>query len=177
MDVLTILLIFFIAAAAHMPASPSSAPAEKNTATPPVNPLSDAQAALEKHGIAARMEPRGLVISLPQSILFGSGDDQVSADAFPMVAQIAAVIVDLPNRVSFIGHADSVPIHNRRFRSNWELSAARGLSLLELFRDQHGIPESRLSMSSDGINRPKGSNDTAEGRAENRRVEIVILSQ
>jgi chemotaxis protein MotB len=197
MDVLTILLIFFIAVAAQLPARPQvtstsstlpavnsaqadSKPVQASMAAetpPPHSALADAQQALEKLGIDAKMEPRGLVISLPQRILFASGEDRVSANALPIVEEIAGVIRQTPNRVSLIGHADSVPIHNRRFANNWELSAARGLRLLELLTSRYAIPESRLSVASDGTNRPLGSNETEDGRASNRRVEIVLLTE
>lgn len=184
MDVLTILLIFFIAVAAQLPARPQpvSASSETPAHTALANSvadslLADAQKTLQQHGIDAKMEPRGLVISLPQQILFASGEDRVSAGALPVVDQIAEVIREVPNRVSLIGHADSVPIHNRRFANNWELSAARGLRLLELLTGRYSIPESRLSVASDGANRPRGSNDTEDGRASNRRVEIVLLAE
>lgn len=175
MDVLTILLIFFIAVAAQLPARPPVAAAPSAPATQHT-PLSDAQKTLEKSGIDVKMEPRGLVISLPQQILFASGEDRVSADALPMVDEIARVIRDVPNRVSLIGHADSVPIHNWKFANNWEPSAARGLRLLELLTGRYAIAESRLTVSSDGTNRPRGSNETQNGRASNRRVEIVLLA-
>jgi chemotaxis protein MotB len=74
-----------------------------------------------------------------------------------------------------VGHADTTPIHNRRFRDNWQLSAARSLSLLALLTSDYGIPESRLSIESFGSNHPLGPNDTEAGRAANRRVEILIL--
>ncbi len=170
MDVLTILLIFFVAAAAH-----DLAPPAKAAAPEPVLPLIEVQKKLEQQGFEVRREPRGLVISLPQTILFSSGDDRIGGDAIPMVGQIAGVLRDIPNRVILIGHADAMPIHNRVFKNNWELSAARGLRLLELLTGSYGIPESRLSVASDGAYRPKGPNDTADGRASNRRVEIVIL--
>jgi len=191
MDMLTILLIFFIAIAAKLPAHPPADPppvAATPTPTPvptlvptpevPDRPaLSNAQQILEKHGLDVRLEKRGLVISLPQTILFASGDDRISASALPIVEQIADVLRDVPNQVSLIGHADSIPIHNRRFKNNWELSAARGLRLLETLNTRFGIAESRLSVSSDGANRPRSSNDTPDGRAENRRVEIVVLDE
>lgn len=191
MDMLTILLIFFIAIAAKLPAHPQADPppvAATPTPTPvptlvptpevPDRPaLSNAQQILEKHGLDVRLEKRGLVISLPQTILFASGDDRISASALPIVEQIADVLRDVPNQVSLIGHADSIPIHNRRFKNNWELSAARGLRLLETLNTRFGIAESRLSVSSDGANRPRSSNDTPDGRAENRRVEIVVLDE
>jgi len=179
MDVLTILLIFFIAVAARLPAHPKAAAPQSTEAAPKPapSPLAEEQKSLRQHGIDAKIEPRGLVISLPQQILFASGDDRVSASALPVVDQIAEVIRRVPNRVSLIGHADSRPIHNRRFANNWELSAARGLRLLELLTGRYAIPESRLSLSSDGSNRPRASNETGDGRASNRRVEIVLLAE
>jgi chemotaxis protein MotB len=123
------------------------------------------------------MEPRGLVISLPQTILFASGNDEVSADARSTVQQIAAVLREIPNRVTLVGHADAVPIHNRRFKNNWELAAARSLRLLELLGRDGGIEESRLSVASFSSFDPKDTNATADGRASNRRVEIVILDE
>jgi len=97
--------------------------------------------------------------------------------AFSVVSQIAAVIATVPNKVALVGHADSVPIHNKRFRNNWELSAARSVNLLEVLSARYGIAESRLSVQSFGSNDPKGPNDTVEGRAENRRVEILLLDE
>jgi outer membrane protein OmpA-like peptidoglycan-associated protein len=180
-DVLTILLVFFIVAAAktlpvqaETPPPPPPPPAKIEA---PKSPLADAQDKLKALGFEAILEPRGLVISLPQAILFAAGDDRVSREAIPVIADVAKVLGTLPNQVSLIGHADATPIHNQRFKNNWELSAARGLRLLELLTNTYNIPESRLSVSSDGANRPLSSNETAEGRASNRRVEILILNQ
>jgi chemotaxis protein MotB len=178
LDVLTILLIFFVAVTAHGLTSTAKPPAPAALAPPPVvtrQALRAAQEKLKASGIDPKLEARGLVISLPQTILFPSGEDQIGEDALPVVGHIADVLREMPNRVSLVGHADSIPIHNRRFRNNWELSAARGLKLLELLSDKYGIDESRLSVASDGPYQPKDSNETPEGRAANRRVEIVIL--
>jgi chemotaxis protein MotB len=100
----------------------------------------------------------------------------VREQALPALSQIAAVIRETDNRVALVGHADTIPIHNRRFHSNWELSAARSLSLLGLLTTRYGIAESRLSIQGYGSNVPLGSNDTEAGRAANRRVEILILT-
>jgi chemotaxis protein MotB len=214
-DVLTILLVFFIAAAAKTfgaradpktaptgsssvvaagapiitapqaitPAAltPSSsavsaAPPLPNMAELPRSALADALEKLKAQGVAARLEPRGLVISLPQTVLYSPGEDQVSRTAIPVVEQVVEILRTLPNKISLIGHADATPIHNRRFKNNWELSAARGLRLLELLSTNYGIEESRLSVSSDGANQPASPNDTPEGRATNRRVEILVLN-
>jgi chemotaxis protein MotB len=174
MDILTILLIFFVAAAAQ---TTLPHPVEKLVEKIPEPPrLGEPQRKLTSLGLDLKMEPRGLVISLPQSILFGSGDDAISPQAKAMVGEIAAVLRQIPNRVTLIGHADAVPIHNRRFKNNWELAGARSLRLLELLR-QDAIDESRLSVASDSSFDPKAPNDTPDGRARNRRVEIVILDQ
>jgi chemotaxis protein MotB len=136
-----------------------------------------AQQRLQQSGLDLRLEERGLVISLPQTILFSSGQDRINQAALPVISQIADVLRDLTNKVSLVGHADAIPIRNHRFKNNWELSAARGLRILEVLRKRYGIPESRLSVVSYGSYSPKGPNDTVDGRAENRRVEIVILDE
>lgn len=175
MDVLTILLIFFVAAAAQS-AMPKPVPIPVPEKTPEAHAeLLKPQRKLESLGLDLKMEARGLVISLPQTILFASGDDAVSPQARPTVEQIAAVLRGIPNKVSLVGHADAVPIHNRRFKNNWELAAARSLRLLEMLGRDCGIEESRLSVASYSSFDPKDSNATADGRASNRRVEIVIL--
>ena len=173
-DIVTILLILFVAVSAQgMKArvAPSRGPAP----VPARAGLLEAERKLKQQGLDLRMEPRGLVISLPQAVLFPSGEDQVSPLAFPTLAQIAAVVLETNNRVALVGHADTMPIHNKRFRNNWELSAARSLNLLSLLTTEYGIPESRLSIQSYGSNNPRGSNDTEDGRAANRRVEILLL--
>ena len=192
MDVLTILLIFFVAMAAKSLERPKEKPAPAIVAAAlppkpaePARPsvpegrqkLLDAQKALEQHGLDLRMEPRGLVISIPQAVLFPSGGDQVGSQALPIVAHIAGVLREIPNEVSLVGHADAVPIHNRHFKNNWDLSTARSLNLLAMLSRQYGINESRLSVASYGPYRPTGPNDTPDGRARNRRVEIVILDE
>ena len=177
-DIVTVLLILFVAVAAQglrdhpvQAAAPKPAPPQSHPA------LQQAQQRLQQQGLDLHREARGLVISVPQAVLFASGDDRISPEAFPMVAQIAAVLTDIKNKVILVGHADAIPIHNQRFKSNWELSAARSLSLLELLTTRYSIDDSRLSIQSYGSYNPKTSNDTEDGRAENRRVEILILDE
>jgi len=123
------------------------------------------------------LDSRGVVISLPQALLFPPGEDHINADAMETVGAIGDFLRTIPNHVSLVGHSDAIPIHNLRFSSNWELASARGLRLLELLSSRYGIDESRLSVQSYGSNDPKSSNDTPDGRAINRRVEIVILEK
>jgi chemotaxis protein MotB len=176
-DMVTILLIFFVSIAAQSMKARVSAPKPLRpqvTFTPRAT-LVEAERKLKPQGLDVRLEPRGLVISLLQSVLFASGQDQVSPQAFPALSKIAAVLRETNNKVALVGHADTVPIHNRRFRDNWQLSAARSLNLLALLTTQYGIDESRLSIQSYGSNHPLSPNDTEAGRAANRRVEILIL--
>jgi len=186
-DVLTVLLILFVAMAA---ATPDSPPPLRPATPTPITPLQasvspspsrekliQAELRLRKHGLDLRLEPRGLVITLSQAVLFESGEDRVIPSALPVISQIADVLRDSTNKIELVGHADTVPIHNQRFKNNWELSAARSLSLLTLLATRYGIDESRLSVSSHGSYDPKSPNDTANGRAENRRVEILLLDE
>jgi chemotaxis protein MotB len=174
LDVLTILLILFVAIAAQALQTPE--PVVKAVATP-VSPMVAIQKELEQSNLDVTRDPRGVVISLPQALLFAPGEDHINADALETVGAIGDVLRKIPNNVSLVGHSDAIPIHNRRFSSNWELASARGLRLLELLSSRYGIDESRLSVQSYGSNDPKSSNDTPDGRASNRRVEIVILEK
>lgn len=179
-DVMTILLILFVALAARAVRQPQAAPAPSRkdaSAEASGGALLRTKAVLESRGIRPTLEARGLVISLPQAILYPSGEDHVSPAALPLIAEIAGVLRKLPNKVTLVGHADPLPIHNGRFNNNWELSAARSLRLLELLTSRYGIAEARLAVSSLGSYSPRRPNDTEQGRAENRRVEIVILNE
>jgi chemotaxis protein MotB len=175
-DVMTILLILFVAIAARgvprnrpaVPAKPAAVP------MPAPSPLERARSMLERKGLQPRLEGRGLVISLPQAVLFASGDDQVAASAMPTISEIADVLAGTTNHIVLAGYADATPIRNARFHSNWELSAARALSLMRLLNTELGVDASRMSVAGYGSYDPRESNETAAGRAENRRVEIII---
>jgi len=126
--------------------------------------------------IELHMEARGLVVSLHEGGFFESGDDKVIPGSFPAIAKIAAVVQDLPNPVRLEGHTDSVPIHSERFDSNWELSAARAIAMLNLMATKYSIPRSRCAIAGYAETMPVDSNKTAAGRARNRRVDVVILN-
>lgn len=140
--------------------------------------LNKALAAEIKEGkLEIKAEARGLVISMQQAAFFPSGDDNIDPKTYDSVEKIAKIIGDGPNPIRLEGHTDSQPIHSARFASNWELSSSRGISMLHLLSDRYGIPHERLAVVGYADTVPKDSNDTAEGRARNRRVDIVILNQ
>ncbi len=131
---------------------------------------------IETGKIQVSMEPRGLVVSFKQAALFPSGEDEVSDEAYQSLEKVAAAMAKIPNPVRLEGHTDSRPIKNSRFRSNWELSAGRSIALLEILSTRFGAPRERISIAGYADNAPLASNDTEEGRARNRRVDIVILN-
>ena len=132
---------------------------------------------IEAGRIQISMQPRGLVISFQQAALFPSGEDLISAEAYPGLEKVAAAIVKIPNPVRLEGHTDSRPINTPRFRSNWDLSAARSIALLEMFASRFGLPRNRMSIAGYADTAPAASNDTQAGRAHNRRADIIILNE
>lgn len=131
---------------------------------------------LQQGKLQVQLLPRGLVVSMREATFFESGAETVSPASIPILARIAAIVRELPNPIRVEGHTDSRPIHNSRFRSNWELSTARGIAILELMRDRFHVPASRMAVVGYAENAPADTNDTEEGRAHNRRVDLVLLS-
>jgi chemotaxis protein MotB len=127
--------------------------------------------------LEVRMERRGLVISLREASFFPPGDDRLNLTTLPTLEVIAREIGKHENPLRLEGHTDSIPIQTARFRSNWELSAARGIAMLELFAQRFGIGRSRMAIAGFADTAPVSGNDTAEGRSRNRRVDIVILNE
>ncbi|MFN7922327.1 MAG: flagellar motor protein MotB [Bryobacteraceae bacterium] len=127
--------------------------------------------------VSIKMESRGLVISFHQAAFFPSGGDEIPVEAVATLEKVAETLAPLPNPVRFEGHTDSIPIKgNGRFRSNWELSAARAIAMMEALVECCGLPRERFSIGGYAENAPVADNSTDEGRGRNRRVDIVILN-
>lgn len=126
--------------------------------------------------IEVHLEGRGLVISLKEAAYFPSGGDAIAAETSASIDKIATAIRELPNQVRLEGHTDSVPIHTERFRSNWELSAARSIAMLERLTTKYQIPHERFAIAGYADTVPIAPNDSEQNRARNRRVDIVILN-
>jgi chemotaxis protein MotB len=127
--------------------------------------------------IEIRMEARGLVVSLRQAAFFPSGEDAINANSLSSFEKITSVIAKLPNNIRLEGHTDSVPINTPRFRSNWELSAARAIAVMELLASRYGISRIRMAIAGYADTVPVAPNDNEVDRARNRRVDVVILNQ
>lgn len=127
------------------------------------------------HTISLEMGRDGLVISLREAGFFESGSATPKPEALPTLRRIAAKLGTTPYDLRIEGHTDNVPIHNGQFDSNWELSTARATHIARLLLEMKVIPPDRISAAGYGEFHPVASNDTAEGRAENRRVDLVVM--
>jgi chemotaxis protein MotB len=117
----------------------------------------------------------GIRLILQEKILFPSGSAELKPETYPILDKLYEILKDLPNPVEVEGHTDSIPISTEKFPSNWELSTARASSIVRYFIAK-GINPERLKASGYADTKPIASNATPEGRAQNRRVEIVILN-
>lgn len=118
---------------------------------------------------------RGVELEINASALFKQGEADIEPEARKTLADAAKVLADNDFAIEVEGHTDNLPISTAKFPSNWELSSARASSVVRLFIDQ-GILAGRLKAVGSADNQPVESNDTAEGRARNRRVTITVLT-
>lgn len=115
-----------------------------------------------------------VTIALPESILFQPGEAQVRAEALPFLKALSEVVIELDRPISIHAHTDNVPIRTVQFPSNWELSMGRAVMVARMCAELYGVPTPHLSASGFADGQPVASNETPEGRAQNRRVEIVV---
>lgn len=130
---------------------------------------------LANHTVRLTEDSRGLTISLAESGFFDPGSAVMHAGTLPVVDRIAATLRPLTFGIRVEGHTDNTPIHTAQFPSNWELSTARATFVLQYLISKGAIPPPRLSAVGYGEYRPVTANETSEGRAANRRVDLVIL--
>jgi flagellar motor protein MotB len=117
-----------------------------------------------------------VTIQLKDQVLFPSGSDKVSPSAERTLDELAQSLKLVEGPVIVEGHTDNVPIVGGRFRSNWELSAARAFSVIDALTKK-GVPPGGLSAWGFGEFRPVASNEDLEGKARNRRIEIVVFKK
>lgn len=117
----------------------------------------------------------GIVIRIKEGVLFDTGKAQIKGEFASTLSRIGAVINQVGNEVVIEGHTDNVPIHTGEFANNHWLSNARATQVMDYFVGQVGIQPARLATAGYGENKPLVPNDTFEGRAKNRRVEIRLL--
>lgn len=132
---------------------------------------------IKNQQVSLQMRDKGLVITFVADVLFDPGKAKIKSEAYPILDKVAVVLKEnVPDlKVGIEGHTDNVPIKYSGWKSNWELSTARALSVLHYLINQEGVSAERLSAIGYGEFQSVASNDTKEGRQLNRRVEVVIL--
>lgn len=115
-----------------------------------------------------------IVMTLPDTVLFRSGESVLRPEARPFIQAISEVLIELDRHVRVEGHTDNVPIATAKFPSNWELSATRAVTVVRVFSEQYGVQSDHFTAVGHADSRPLADNLTPENRAKNRRVEIVV---
>jgi len=144
--------------------------------------MNDAKAEIEKeieaeqqqNNVEVLQSEEGITIRIKDKALFESGGAEIKEGILPLLNKIGGVLAQMPNTVEVVGHTDNRPISNERFPNNFWLSNARALNVLDVFINEVGIGPERLSAIGYGEFRPLVPNDSPDGQAQNRRVEIKI---
>lgn len=119
---------------------------------------------------------RGLIVSLKEAGFFNSGQATIKPEAYELINTIAEVMTQYNNPLRLEGHTDNVPISTAQFPSNWELSTARATNGLKYLLKNFDVDANKISATGYAEFRPIADNATPEGRAKNRRVDLVMLS-
>jgi len=150
----------------------------------PVDPMAQVRERIEKELAGAitagqleiGADDRGLVLSLPESATFPVASADVTAAAQAVIDRVATTLEPLEVAVRIEGHTDDTPIKTVRYSSNWELSTARATNVVQFLTRDGAIAPERLSAAGYGPFRPVADNASADGRARNRRVDVVVLN-
>jgi chemotaxis protein MotB len=131
---------------------------------------------IEKHTVTVQANREGIVVSLRETGFYESGSANLRPSSTESIDRLAAVLQAHTEALRIEGHSDNQPIHNARFDSNWELSTARAADLVKLLITRYNFDPARLAASGYAEFHPVSPNDTPDGRARNRRVDVVILN-
>ena len=116
-----------------------------------------------------------LLIRLDQEIFFDSGSADILPEGEAVLSSIAVSLREIENEIMISGHTDNVPMTNKKYATNWELSTARATNVVRYFVEVENLEPSLFTATGNGEYRPVGDNNTPEGRQQNRRIEIKIL--
>ena len=133
---------------------------------------------LQKSGMKdlaeVQLTDKQIKINIAAPVLFASGKAELGRTSSEILGPVAAVLRKLPNDIIVEGHTDNVPIKSGDYATNWELSAARANAVVDLLAARYGVPQERMIAAAYGEHRPVAPNDTPQGRAQNRRIEIIV---
>ncbi len=127
--------------------------------------------------VGVRSVDEDVVISLSDNLLFNSADAKLRPESLPLLDRVAAELRSRPNEIRVEGHTDNIPLSTPAYASNWELSAARATEVLRYLIDHGGVAANRIHATAYADTRPVANNQTPDGRATNRRADIVIIHQ
>jgi len=130
---------------------------------------------IDSEQIIVRKSPLWLEVEVKSNILFGSGSADLAAEAGAILSGLARIFSNHSNRIIVEGYTDNLPIRSTVFPSNWELSSARAAAVIRLF-ESNSVASARMSSIGYGEFRPNSNNDTEVGRANNRKVIIILLA-
>ncbi len=130
---------------------------------------------IEKGSVSIQTEGMKVIVHIMENASFPSGFADVRPEFLPVLGKIAELIDNNSGEVTVSGHTDNVPIHNDRFRSNWDLSTSRAVSVTHEILRMASIDSDRVIVTGHADTRPRASNDSAEDRAKNRRVDVSIV--
>lgn len=130
---------------------------------------------IEKGSVSIHTEGMKVIVHIMENASFDSGYAEIRPEFIPVLVKIADLIYNNSGEVTVSGHTDNVPIHNVRFRSNWELSTSRAVSVTHELLKRATIDPERVIVTGHADTRPRASNDTTEDRAKNRRVDVSIV--
>jgi chemotaxis protein MotB len=133
-------------------------------------------AEIKRREVALHIGPEGLVVSLREMGFFDSGSSSLKPGSEAALERIVMLLREKDAEMRVEGHTDNVPIHTVQFNSNWELSTARATEIIKLLIAKYGFPPDRLSAAGYGEFHPVADNANAEGRRQNRRLDLVILA-
>jgi len=133
------------------------------------------QVLVDKKMIKVTSSKLWVEVEINTSILYSSGSAKLEPEAYEPLQKLAGMLSQLPNYIDVEGYTDDLPINNSVYPSNWELSAARAASVVQLFI-KNGVPAQHLAVLGYGQFRPVADNRTIKGRRQNRRVRVVILA-
>lgn len=176
---------FFGESSSKMPVANQSLPKNQLGFVKKVDPMVGLRMDLERlintenlgNSIKLEENERGFTIHILDNILFATGSDELFPESKAILHQLANIIRILPNDIRVEGHTDNVPIRNNKFQSNWHLSVARALQTAYYLIEVEKMDQSKISIVGYSEFKPIASNDTPEGRATNRRVDITILKK
>jgi len=126
--------------------------------------------------LSTELQTRGLVIHISETAFFDLGKADLKYKAKNILDLISIQLLKVPNHIRVEGHTDNLPINTPKFPSNWELSTTRATVCLRYLIEKHNFPPERISALGYAKYRPIASNNTEQGRAKNRRVDIVVLA-